>query len=490
MKFQSVIVLLFFISGLAYGQHRMDNWVFGDSLIVKFSESGPVLLEEKSTMRAFEAAACISDASGNLLFYSNNIGVWNRNHLPLLGSVGINSSLSPIGSTITNGCIFLPVSGDTSDRWFWIFITDEFDHKVRYSLIDRSLDGGLGGIVAGLKNMLVWDTPVCEQLNAVKHGNGKDWWLISRGDYLNSYVFNIALFNEMGLQNSYRLDTLISIGDNGMGELKFNLIGNRLGHVFFNPLPDGIDPFLAVYHFDRCSGMLTLIDSVTSGLSGNLYSFEFSPNGYDMLVSNVFGGKIYQVINASPDLSSTAIHADNYNAIGQFELWNDNYVYFVVRYLGGGLSGIPNSSQYLWRIGYDSTRMEQYYLDSFKIDLKKWNYTYSLHNFANYDLGPLVGSPCDTLSPPDTTQTAIPVFLEDQLAFSVFPTISDGVFQVQSSISGSLHVVDLYGREWLTVQIKERESFELKGAPAGMYLMGLYDEAGRFLGSRKIAIRR
>ena len=134
--------------------------------------------------------------------------------------------------------------------------------------------------------------------------------------------------------------------------------------------------------------------------------------------------------------------------------------------------------------------MEQYYLDSFKIDLKKWNYTYSLPNFANYDLGPLVGSPCDTLSPPDTTQTAIPVFLEDQLAFSVFPTISDGVFQVQSSISGSLHVVDLYGREWLTVQIKERESFELKGAPAGMYLMGLYDEAGRFLGSRKIAIRR
>ena len=70
----------------ALSQNRMANWVFGDSMIVQFTPSGPVLSGERSSMRAYESAASISNSSGELVLYSNGVGLWNRNHTPLLGS--------------------------------------------------------------------------------------------------------------------------------------------------------------------------------------------------------------------------------------------------------------------------------------------------------------------------------------------------------------------------------------------------------------------
>ena len=47
----------------ALSQNRMANWVFGDSMIVQFTPSGPVLSGERSSMRAYESAASISNSS-------------------------------------------------------------------------------------------------------------------------------------------------------------------------------------------------------------------------------------------------------------------------------------------------------------------------------------------------------------------------------------------------------------------------------------------
>ncbi|MBL0340606.1 MAG: hypothetical protein IPP71_06630 [Bacteroidetes bacterium] len=43
----------------------------------------------------------------------------------------------------------------------------------------RVLDGGLGGIVVGTKNVnAINDTLVYGRITGVKHANGRDWWIL------------------------------------------------------------------------------------------------------------------------------------------------------------------------------------------------------------------------------------------------------------------------------------------------------------------------
>jgi len=105
--------------------------------------------------------------------------------------------------------------------------------------------------------------------------------------------------------------------------------------------------------------------------------------------------------------------------------------------------GNANNSQFLYRIAQQSGSEKDYFVDTFRLNLGKWNYTASLPNFANYDLGPLVGSHCDTLSPQDTTQTGLIHHPPPSENWSVFPSTSTGFSTLQSEQAGWLIVHDL-----------------------------------------------
>jgi len=472
-----LMLLVFFVP--AFSQNRMANWVFGDSLIVTFTDSGPELSLEKSAMIAAEAAACISDTVGNLLFYSNNIGVWNRLHQPLEGSEELNSASYEYGSSKTNGTLFLPVSGDTSDSKFWVFITDETNHKLRYSLIDRNLDGGLGGIVDGKKNLPVWDRSIGEQLTAVKHGNGRDWWVLSRSEYLNSYVYLYALFTPNGLFTTSQSDTLVPFGSLGGGEMKASVQGDKVGQAVPDPLDNDVFPHVLVFNFDRCSGFLSLDQNYFgSTLSSKFYSIEFSEDGTNIFSGTFYTKKMYKLNISSSILSDTLFFESEDNRIGQLEYAPDNNIYFTLNYFGGGTTA-ANNSKFLYRISKRPAVEDDYFIDTFRLDLGEWNYTASLPNFANYDLGPLVGSPCDTLSPQDTTQTGIFHPSSASEDWSVFPTISPGLYTLQGDKAGWLIIHDLYGREVLRLWHEERTAFDLTAHPAGLYLVHLRAADGK-----------
>ncbi|MBL0341590.1 MAG: hypothetical protein IPP71_11995 [Bacteroidetes bacterium] len=44
-----------------------------------------------------------------------------------------------------------------------------------YSIVDMNQNGGLGEVVQ--KNVLLQSFNVVDGLSAVKHGNGRDWWV-------------------------------------------------------------------------------------------------------------------------------------------------------------------------------------------------------------------------------------------------------------------------------------------------------------------------
>ncbi|MBK9639178.1 MAG: hypothetical protein IPO63_15800 [Bacteroidetes bacterium] len=47
-----------------------------------------------------------------------------------------------------------------------------------YSIVDLSFNGGLGKVVQ--KNVQLRNDTICDGVTAVRHGNGRDWWVIAR----------------------------------------------------------------------------------------------------------------------------------------------------------------------------------------------------------------------------------------------------------------------------------------------------------------------
>ena len=74
-----IIILIFSFSLKVKSQKEVNIWYFGEYAGIDFNSGSPVALTN-SAMSQYEGCATISDANGNLLFYTNGMTVWNRNH--------------------------------------------------------------------------------------------------------------------------------------------------------------------------------------------------------------------------------------------------------------------------------------------------------------------------------------------------------------------------------------------------------------------------
>ncbi len=170
--------------------------------------------------------ACISDTSGQLLFYTNGIYVANRNHDSILNTNNFNPGTATTawyyGLRTQQACLILPVP--ESDSLYYIFHESgetipggmACPVNLSYSEVDMSLDNGLGGIT-GIKNVhLIEDTLTFGRVSACKHANGRDYWVLVHAFYSDKFykllitpdtIFistqNIGLPNNIYPRNAY-----------------------------------------------------------------------------------------------------------------------------------------------------------------------------------------------------------------------------------------------------------------------------------------------
>ena len=148
------------------------HWTFGSNSGLTFTGGGP--LSFPSEVNVLEGCASVSSAaSGALLFYSDGAQVWNRNHQRMPNGTGLLGNTS--GSTTQGVCIVPFV--DSPGRYY-LFSLDGAgtDRKLWYSVIDTSLDNGLGDVDPARRNILL-DSSLSEAMIAVP-GNSCDIWLL------------------------------------------------------------------------------------------------------------------------------------------------------------------------------------------------------------------------------------------------------------------------------------------------------------------------
>ncbi len=160
---------------------REQVWAFGNRGGLDFNSGAPV--EINTAMDTKEACASICDTNGQLLFYSEGSLVWNRNHQLMPGGAGLtpmpNTFMTPTVST-SQGVVIVPVMDVPGQYYIFSLVASEWPNdfgKLYYSIVDMSLDGGLGDVITTKKAIFLDDGNLEKMVPVV--GNHCNIWLLT-----------------------------------------------------------------------------------------------------------------------------------------------------------------------------------------------------------------------------------------------------------------------------------------------------------------------
>ncbi len=319
-----------------YAQKQAYHWYFGNNTGLDFSVTrtltssnlGSILgvpTEVTGPIKTGEGCFSISDRDGNFLFASDGITVYNKNLAVMPNGTGLMGDPSA-----TQSGIVIPVPG-SSTRFYIVTapaVNNGTNNGIRYSLLDMSLQGGLGDVTATKNVLLSYGTSgygitdTYENITVVGHNNGTDFWLVSRirGKFLvwkitasgfsTPQVFNIGI--DLGVHPT--------IDRAGIGSIKLSPDGSKVIHMDFSQ-----GTYLTIGDFNSETGAITNIQSIKTGIKG-LYGIEFSPSGKYVYMSGIEGSMglyIKPVSNLNPPYIKAVSNIVN------VQLGSDNRIYGI-----------------------------------------------------------------------------------------------------------------------------------------------------------------
>jgi len=265
------LVTLFLVT-VAFGQqwpdHRWDNWVFGQDNGWNFASGSAVPLGGSSVPGFYSMTVSYSDPySGDLLFYGNESGLWDR-----FGAPFPNCVCPQFGSDGDPHSFVLP--GATGI--YYLLYRASFDNvtpngqSLRYAVIDMALNAGLGD-VASSQQVIALNAHRLAILPAV----GQDsLWLVTEigdsngSDWYSYPITQAGIGQPQWVHYSYPFNGGINVE-----------LGDRSGTRFISSTT-GVSYML--FHFDPATGQLSdLIDLTPSSTPSTA---EFSPDGEKLYV--------------------------------------------------------------------------------------------------------------------------------------------------------------------------------------------------------------
>lgn len=314
--FRNIQILFLLIPILAFPQGEANIWYFGYNAGLDFSSGSPVALTN-GQLATLEGCATLSDASGQLLFYTDGITVYNKNHQIMANGMGLMGDPSS-----TQSATIVKKPGSTN--LFYVFTTDnEHDpNGFRYSIIDLNLNGGLGDVTAQ-KNVLV-HAPTIESIGITKHANNIDFWIITHSwDNTN---FNAHILSASGLTSTPIVTSIglpiTGTGFQAAGHIKFSPSGKKMAIT-------STSDFVQLFDFNTVNGILSNAQTLLTE-PGELYGVAFSPNEKVLYVTQSFGGKLYQFdleSNNIPNSKLTIYTGTTSNRVGALQIGPDNKIY-------------------------------------------------------------------------------------------------------------------------------------------------------------------
>src|SRR5690606_8782588 len=217
--------IVFFLSfAKISAQGQANNWYFGYNAGITFNTNPPSALLN-GMLSTSEGSATLSDAAGNLLFYTDGILVYDRTHAQMPNGFGLLGNPSSAQSAI-----IVPKPGSSTN--YYIFTVPESGNVgMRYSEVDMTLNGGLGDVLTSNKNTLLF-APSSEKVTAVKHANGLYYWVIGK-ENTASTTYKAFLVDCNGV-NATPVTSTGVVGGGNWGYLVASPNGNKIAAATSN----------------------------------------------------------------------------------------------------------------------------------------------------------------------------------------------------------------------------------------------------------------
>ncbi|WP_103070700.1 T9SS type B sorting domain-containing protein [Aquimarina sediminis] len=295
-----LFTLLFYQSSLL-GQGEANNWYFGLNAGVSFNTTPPTALTN-GRVSTLEGCTTISDATGNLLFYTDGITVWDRLHNIMQNGTGLKGDPSSTSSALIvpqpntpNIYIIFTVDEphhDNADSDPNTFDGDGVNDGFMYSIVDMSMNGGNGAVVTGQKNLplVTYNTSnnleslykCSEKITAVKSDDCDSFWIITH--FVDTfYAFKVDQTGVNPTPVTSQIGVTVPLSGyrrNALGYIKASPEGNKLAvaHFGFATVAGGNGPGkVLLYNFDNTTGNVSNEIELSNGDSP--YGIEFSQSG-------------------------------------------------------------------------------------------------------------------------------------------------------------------------------------------------------------------
>ena len=303
LKRYSLFLFLIFILRITtvFGQLQNNNWVFGYGARVNFS--GPIPVgSSNAAINSNESTASVSDPStGQLLFFSDGRNVWN-----------VNNQVMPNGSNLlggffnscTQGALIVPFPDN--DQRYYLFTLEELegqsvnpftDNGLRYSIVDMTLNGGLGDVqVASVNTPLAND--LTEKLIVIRSDEIQGFWVIAHKKNANEFlawkidVCGVTAQPVVSTVGSNFSSAPFGANEAWSGAMDASPDGNRIG------MPIDWSDRLEFFDFNKTTGVVSnpLTVNVTDDSNPPFlrkYGACFSPDGSKFYYTNM--NSVYQL---------------------------------------------------------------------------------------------------------------------------------------------------------------------------------------------------
>ncbi|MCO6488105.1 MAG: PKD domain-containing protein [Phaeodactylibacter sp.] len=431
VSFSTFVVSQIYSQNIFEREKRDYVWLVGSSPIVAGEDditridfnSGQAQVEGIDLDISFwQTNASISDTAGNLLIYTNGLEIRNLNNDTLatgLAPTLLSQGWDNRGYFNAQGGLILPLPG--LDSLYYVFYEDAdwaphggaWVQNLFYTKISMPANGS--GLALEKNVSIINDTLAFGRIVATRHANGRDWWIVVPERDNNRYYS--VLFTPNGIEeikNFQKGDSIVTGGH----QSSFSPDGTKYARIDIRYAGES-EHRVTIYDFDRCTGEFTSFTSFTFvdwAFGGG--GIAFSENGRFLYV--IAWMNIYQYDLSQSNIEATRIKVAEYDGfVGT--TFEQTTPFHAAQLAPDGKIYVncSTSANYFHIIHAPNQKGLACNVEQHALEIPTLNYQ-SIPNFPYYGLGPLDGSPCDSLgidNPPP--QAAFSYAVEDSAAFQV-----------------------------------------------------------------------
>jgi hypothetical protein len=272
MKQQFTLLLIMLTSIMSNSQNKSSNNIIfgGGGMVAQFTDTSKptthLYFPNITKSYFYGGSSCISDsAKGNLILLCNGMQLYDtlgnivENGDSIVPSKIYDSNPFPVCPN-NQGSIILP-KGSNGEFYVIVCTTTDtnFDpskyNLLQYHVVDMNANGGMGKVTQ--KNIPILEHQLISKvgMQAVRHANGYDWWLLKQGlDSNTVYSFLVT-------KDSIVLDTTMKFTEPFFGKYDlagqnaFSKDGTKYAYACGGVKTKGSQLYIA--DFDRCYGTLS-----------------------------------------------------------------------------------------------------------------------------------------------------------------------------------------------------------------------------------------